>query len=63
MESPITEKILSHCGGEVVCRLRDPPQAENPAMQDSFLNYHVEFVIFSTKNQEKHDIINSNEIK
>ncbi len=53
MESPITEKILSHCGGEVVCRLRDPPQAENPAMQDSFLNYHVEFVIFSTKNQEK----------
>ena len=27
----------SHCGGVVVCRLGDPPQAENPAKQDSFL--------------------------
>ena len=27
----------SHCGGMVECRLRDPPQAENPASQDSFL--------------------------
>ena len=26
-----------HCGGMVECRLRDPPQAENPASQDSFL--------------------------
>ena len=25
----------SHCGGEGVCRLRDAPQAENPAVQDS----------------------------
>ncbi|MBD9156053.1 MAG: hypothetical protein EGP94_13450, partial [Lachnospiraceae bacterium] len=29
----------SHCGGMVECRLRDPPQAENPASQDSFLSY------------------------
>ena len=27
----------SHCGGMVECRLRDPPQAENPVEQDSFL--------------------------
>ena len=27
----------SHCGGMEECRLRDPPQAENPASQDSFL--------------------------
>ncbi len=27
----------SHCGGMVECRLRDPPQAENPASPDSFL--------------------------
>ena len=27
----------AHCGGEVVCRLGDQPQAENPAKQDSFL--------------------------
>ena len=27
----------SHCGGMVECRLRDPPQAENPVKQDSFL--------------------------
>ena len=26
----------SHCGGLESCRLRDPPQAENPALQDSF---------------------------
>ena len=26
----------SHCGGMVECRLRDPPQAENPVEQDSF---------------------------
>ena len=29
----------SHCGGMVECRLRDPPQAENPVEQDSFLLY------------------------
>ena len=27
----------SHCGGMEECRLRDPPQAENPASQDPFL--------------------------
>ena len=26
----------SHCGGMEECRLRDPPQAENPASPDSF---------------------------
>ncbi|MBD9125715.1 MAG: hypothetical protein EGP68_13475, partial [Lachnospiraceae bacterium] len=25
----------SHCSGMEECRLRDPPQAENPASQDS----------------------------
>ena len=29
----------SHCSGMEECRLRDPPQAENPASQDSFLSY------------------------
>ena len=29
----------SHCRGMEECRLRDPPQAENPASQDSFLSY------------------------
>ena len=27
----------SHCSGMEECRLRDPPQAENPVEQDSFL--------------------------
>ena len=27
----------SHFGGEELCRLRDPPQAENPAEQDSIV--------------------------
>ena len=27
----------SHCGGRVICRRSDPPQAENPVNQDSFL--------------------------
>ena len=27
----------SHFGGVELCRLRDPPQAENPAEQDSIL--------------------------
>ena len=26
----------SHCSGMEECRLRDPPQAENPASLDSF---------------------------
>ena len=30
----------SHCSGMEECRLRDPPQAENPALQDSFLYIH-----------------------
>ena len=29
----------SHCSGMEECRLRAPPQAENPASQDSFLSY------------------------
>ena len=29
----------SHCSGMEECRLRDPPQAENPASQDSLLSY------------------------
>ena len=29
----------SHCSGMEECRLRDPPQAENPASQDSFLSF------------------------
>ena len=32
----------SHCSGMEECRLRDPPQAENPASQDSFLLYRKE---------------------
>ncbi len=39
MEFPIIQKTLSHCGGAVACRLGDPPQAANPAWQDSFLLY------------------------
>ena len=37
---PIEQKAPpggSHCGGMESCRLCDPPQAENPASQDSFL--------------------------
>ena len=32
----------SHCGGMVECRLRDPPQAENPVEQDSFFKKIVQ---------------------
>mgnify|MGYP000757321563 CR=1 FL=1 len=36
----------SHCSGMEECRLRDPPQAENPASQDSFLhNFQVPGII------------------
>ena len=35
----------SHCGGMVECRLRDPPQAENPASQDSFLLYFLKISV------------------
>ena len=35
-----------HCSGMEECRLRDPPQAENPASQDSFLhNFQVPGII------------------
>lgn len=37
---PVKSKALragSHCGGRVICRRSDPPQAENPVKQDSFL--------------------------
>ena len=34
----------SHCSGMEECRLRDPPQAENPASQDSFL-YDRKFLL------------------
>ena len=34
---PYGKKQLSHCGGEETCRCCDPPQAENPALQHSFL--------------------------
>ena len=39
----------SHCGGMVECRLRDPPQAENPVEQDSFLR--KESLVFLAKEQ------------
>ena len=36
----------AHCSGMEECRLRDPPQAENPASQDSFLhNFQVPGII------------------
>ena len=38
----------SHCGGRVICRRSDPPQAENPVKQDSFL-----YIYRDTKNDEK----------
>ena len=28
-----------HCGGIELCRKYDPPQAENPAAQDSFCRF------------------------
>ena len=39
-EFPIIQKSLragSHCGGKVDVAYSGPPQAENPAKQDSFL--------------------------
>ena len=38
----MNEKALwagSHCVGVELCRWSNPPQAENPAKQDSFLVY------------------------
>ena len=32
----------AHCGGMESCRLCDPPQAENPASQDSFLLVEIQ---------------------
>ena len=42
-----------HCGGMVECRLRDPPQAENPVEQDSFLRklFRKESLVFLAKEQ------------
>ncbi len=37
----------SHCGGMVECRLRDPPQAENPVKQDSFSSLFLSGVDFA----------------
>ena len=39
----------SHCGGMVECRLRDPPQAENPVEQDSF--FRKGSLVFLAKEQ------------
>jgi hypothetical protein len=39
MNFPMIQKALRaelHCGGGVKCRRSDPPQAENPALQDSY---------------------------
>ena len=35
----------SHCSGMEECRLRDPPQAENPPSQDSFLYIHSKNIL------------------
>ena len=41
----------SHCGGMESCRLCDPPQAENPALQDSFL-FHESKTDYEVKKTE-----------
>ena len=43
----------SHCGGVETSRLRDPPQAENPAEQDSFLRklFRKGSLVFLAKEQ------------
>ena len=44
-----------HCGGMVECRLRDPPQAENPVEQDSFLSYRkLRFYTIKTLREDAH---------
>ena len=45
----------SHCGGMVECRLRDPPQAENPVEQDSFSSYRkLRFHTIKTLREDAH---------
>ena len=45
----------SHCSGMEECRLRDPPQAENPASQDSFLSYRkLRFYTIKTLREDAH---------
>ena len=44
----MNEKALragSHCVGVELCRWSDPPQAENPAKQDSFLYVHTNVAV------------------
>ena len=43
----------SHCGGKVVVARGDPPQAENPAEQDSFLRklFRKGSLVFLAKEQ------------
>ena len=43
----------SHCGGKELCRRCDPPQAENPAEQDSFLRklFRKGSLVFLAKEQ------------
>ena len=36
-------EMEKHCGGKVKCRRGDPPQAENPAKQDSHLFHCYRF--------------------
>ena len=44
----------SHCSGMEECRLRDPPQAENPASQDSFLSYRkLRFYTIKTLREDR----------
>ena len=42
----------SHCGGMESCRLCDPPQAENPASQDSSL-FHESKTDYEVKKTKK----------
>ena len=43
----------SHCGGMESCRLCDPPQAENPASQDSFLDtWKIFFAVFRSQSRK-----------
>ena len=43
----------SHCSGMEECRLRDPPQAENPASQDSFLYIHRKNILHHILEKKK----------
>ena len=46
-ESPLTPQshvIKTHCGGIEGCRSGDPPQAENPTMQNTFLSDLIDMI-------------------